>query len=80
MLEQPQGRDWRSFRDVTLRWVGGIAILGMLAALVIFYLTRGMVKIEGGRSGRTIVRFNAFERARALDDGDLLHRSGASAG
>lgn len=63
MLEQPQGRDWRGFRDGTLRWVGGIAILGMLAALVIFYLTRGMVKIEGGRTGRSVVRFNAFERA-----------------
>src|SRR3954465_12958528 len=62
VLEQPAGRDWRSFRDVTLRWVGGIAILGMLAALVIFYLTRGMVKIEGGRSGRTILSFNGFER------------------
>jgi formate dehydrogenase subunit gamma len=63
VLEQPAGRDWRNFRDVTLRWIGGIAILGMLALLVIFYLVRGMVKIEGGRSGRTIVRFNAFERA-----------------
>jgi formate dehydrogenase subunit gamma len=62
VLEQPAGRDWRNFRDVTLRWVGGIAILGMLAALIIFYLVRGMVKIEGGRSGRTVVRFNAFER------------------
>src|SRR4249919_2823320 len=41
MLEQPQGREWRNFRDVTLRWVGGIAILGVLAAIVIFYLTRG---------------------------------------
>src|SRR5262245_44759433 len=56
VLEQPQGRDWRNFRDVTLRWVGGIAILGVLAALIIFYLTRGMVKIGGGRAGRTIVR------------------------
>src|SRR3954464_8255229 len=50
MLEQPQGREWRNFRDVTLRWIGGIVILGVLAALIIFYLTRGMVKIEGGRS------------------------------
>lgn len=63
VLEQPAGRDWRNFHEVTLRWIGGIVILGMLAVLVIFYLTRGMVKIEGGRSGRTIVRFNAFERA-----------------
>jgi formate dehydrogenase subunit gamma len=61
-LEQPAGRDWRHFHEVTLRWIGGIAILGVLALLVVFYLSRGMVRIESGRSGRTIVRFNAFER------------------
>jgi formate dehydrogenase subunit gamma len=62
VLEQPAGRAWREFRNVTLRWIGGIAILGVLALLVIFYLSRGMVRIEDGRSGRTIVRFTAFER------------------
>ncbi len=61
-IEQPAGRDWRHFQEVTLRWIGAIAILGMLVLLVLFYLMRGMVRIEGGRSGRTIVRFNAFER------------------
>ena len=45
-----------------MRWVSGIAILGMLTLLIIFYLWRGMVRIESGRSGRTIVRFNAVER------------------
>jgi formate dehydrogenase subunit gamma len=62
VLEQPAGRDWREFRNVTLRWVGGIAILGMLALLVIFYLSRGMVRLQSGRSGRTVERFSAFER------------------
>ncbi len=62
ILVQPAGRDWREFRTVTLHWIGAIAVLGMLAVLVIFYLTRGMVRLESGRSGRTIVRFNAFER------------------
>ncbi len=62
VLEQPAGRDWRYFHNVTLRWIGGIAILGILAVLVIFYLMHGMVRIEGGRSGRTIVRFSGFER------------------
>jgi formate dehydrogenase subunit gamma len=62
MLEQPAGRDWRQFHQVTLRWIGAIAIVGMLAVLILFYLIRGMVKIEAGRSGRTLVRFNAFER------------------
>ena len=61
-IEQPAGRDWREFHQVTLPWIGAIAILGMLALLVVFYLMRGMVKIENGRSGRLIVRFNAFER------------------
>ncbi|MGH6727319.1 MAG: formate dehydrogenase subunit gamma [Pseudolabrys sp.] len=61
-LIHPAGREWREFRTVTLRWIGGIAILGILAVLVIFYLVRGQVKLESGRSGRTIVRFNAFER------------------
>ena len=62
VLEQPAGRDWRQFHQVTLRWVAAIAILGMLAVLLLFYLIRGMVRIENGRSGRTLVRFNAFER------------------
>jgi formate dehydrogenase subunit gamma len=61
-IEQPAGRDWRHFHEVTLRWIGAIAIVGVLAVLVIFYLSRGMVRIESGRSGRTIVRFNAGER------------------
>jgi formate dehydrogenase subunit gamma len=61
-LEQPAGRDWRAFHQETLPLIGAIVILGMLALLVIFYLMRGMVKIEAGRSGRTLVRFNAFER------------------
>ena len=62
VLIQPGGRDWRAFHETTLRWIGAISILGMLLLLVGFYLFRGMVRIERGRSGRTIVRFNAFER------------------
>ena len=61
-IEQPAGLDWRHFHQVTLRWIGGVVILGILAVLLVFYLWRGMVRIESGRSGRTIVRFNAFER------------------
>src|SRR5215831_14725076 len=62
VIEHPVGRNWQEFHSVTLRWLGAIAILGMLLLLVVFYLIRGMVRIEAGRSGRTIVRFTAFER------------------
>jgi formate dehydrogenase subunit gamma len=62
VIEQPMGRVWREFHEVWLLWIGAIAVLGMLAALIAFYLWRGMVRIESGRSGIDIVRFNAFER------------------
>lgn len=61
-LIQPAGRDWRAFQSGTLLWIGGIAILGMLALLAGFYAVRGRIRVEGGFSGRTILRFNALER------------------
>ena len=62
-LIQPAGQSWREFHNRTLTWVGGIAILGMLAVLVVFYMTRGRIPIEGGPSGRTIERFNLLDRS-----------------
>jgi formate dehydrogenase subunit gamma len=62
IIEQTAGRDWRQFHEVTLRWIGAISIIGLTLGILIFYLVRGMVRIKAGRSGRVIVRFNAFER------------------
>jgi formate dehydrogenase subunit gamma len=61
-LIQPAGKQWRDFIRDTLPWIGGIFILGMLALLTLFYLIRGRVPIEGGRSGETITRFNGLGR------------------
>ncbi|GIX08709.1 MAG: formate dehydrogenase [Elioraea sp.] len=61
-LIQPAGRDFQEFWRSTMKWIGGIAILGMLAVLAIFYLVRGTIRIEAGPSGRTIQRFNGVER------------------
>jgi len=62
VIEQPQGRDWRDYREGTLPLIGTIAMLGMIVLLAIFFMVRGMVRIRSGRSGVNIVRFNAFER------------------
>jgi formate dehydrogenase subunit gamma len=62
-LIQPAGRDWRVFHNRTLAWIGGIAILGMLAILAAFYLIRGRIRPSSGLSGRTVLRFNLLERA-----------------
>jgi formate dehydrogenase subunit gamma len=62
VIEQPMGRVWRLFHEVYLHWIGAGVILGLIALLLVFYLIRGVIRIEGGRSGRTIKRFNSFER------------------
>jgi formate dehydrogenase subunit gamma len=62
VLEHPAGRAWREYHTVTLKWIGGIAILGMVVLLVIFYMWRGSMKVRAGFSGTTILRFNALER------------------
>jgi formate dehydrogenase subunit gamma len=62
VLIQPAGRAWDYFHQVTLRWVGAIVILGMIAALAAAYFVMGRLRISAGRSGKKIPRFNSFER------------------
>ncbi len=61
-LIRPAGREWREFHQGTMHLIGGIAILGMLALLVVFYFTRGKIMISGGPTNRTITRFGSFDR------------------
>jgi formate dehydrogenase subunit gamma len=63
ILQQPQGRDYRGFREDVLPWLGGLFVLGMIVALAIFYFTRGRIRLDHSEeSGRKILRFNALER------------------
>src|SRR5258707_3556233 len=61
-LIQPGGRDGRDFHRGKLPWIGGIAILGMIALLAIFLMVRGRIRVHQGLSGKTILRFASFER------------------
>ena len=61
-LVQPQGRDWRATMNSTVRSWGAWLVFGMIALVTAFYLIRGTIMIDGGRSGRTIERFTEFER------------------
>jgi formate dehydrogenase subunit gamma len=62
VLEHPAGREWRQFHTVTLKWIGGISIVGMLVVLVLFYLWRGPMRVKSGYSGINILRFDVLER------------------
>lgn len=60
-LMQP-GRDWRAFNQETLPRLGSIAVLGVLAVLVLFYLVRGKIRIDAGPSTMRITRFGSVDR------------------
>ncbi len=61
-LIRPAGREWREFHQGTMYLIAAVSVLGILALLVVFYMTRGKIMIEGGAAGSTITRFNALER------------------
>ena len=62
-LIQGAGREWREFRNGPLTKLGGWLLVGILAAIAVFYLVRGPMVVHGQPTGRLIERFNAIERA-----------------
>ncbi len=62
VLVQDGGMKWLAFRAGPLRHYGGYLLLGVIGLLALFYLVRGRIRIEGGRSGETILRFTLIER------------------
>lgn len=62
VLIQSAGEDWRLMHDHQVTRYGAMALLGVLAAIVLFYLTRGRIRIDGGRTGRVIPRFSLAQR------------------
>lgn len=61
-LVQPAGREWREVVKGPLRVWGSWLMLGMLGALIVFYVLRGKIAISAGPAGRTMERFNLMER------------------
>lgn len=62
VLIQNGGENWRALRNGPLMVYGGWLLLGVAGAILLFYLVRGSVRLEGGRSGLTVPRWMAVER------------------
>ncbi|MFA7429349.1 MAG: formate dehydrogenase subunit gamma [Rhodospirillaceae bacterium] len=60
-LIQTGGMDWLEFRSEVIGFWGMVAVLGMLTGLTAFFMIRGRIKIDSGRSGRLIQRFKRIE-------------------
>lgn len=63
VLIQSEGDLWRALRNGVVAYWGAIAIAGVIAAIAVFYLLRGPIRIDSGPAGRTILRFKFIERA-----------------
>ncbi|MDJ0821352.1 MAG: formate dehydrogenase subunit gamma [Paracoccaceae bacterium] len=62
VLMQDGGMAWYEFRSGPLATYGGWLLLGTIGALLLFYLLRGRIMVDGEKTGRTVTRFQAFER------------------
>jgi formate dehydrogenase subunit gamma len=62
ILIQPEGRNWRGFRTRTLTIAGAVIVLGTVLVLAGLYLLKGPQRIDAGRSGRSIERYDWLER------------------
>jgi formate dehydrogenase subunit gamma len=61
VLIQSGGEVWRSVREGPVKRWGGIALIAVLAAIILFHLVAGSVKLEQ-RTGRTITRWSLYDR------------------
>jgi formate dehydrogenase subunit gamma len=59
---QDGGMRWLELRAGPLPRYGGFALLGMTALILLFYLLRGKILIEGEKTGQTVLRFRLLER------------------
>lgn len=63
VLEQPQGRTWRDWRNDKIAYGGALYVLGIGALLGLFLAARGRVPLQEPESGVAVERFSPFERA-----------------
>jgi len=61
-LIQDGGMRWLLFRKGPLATYGAYLLGGTILILALFFLIRGRIRIEGAKTGRTVLRFKAVER------------------
>lgn len=62
LIQSEGDTDYRAVRNGPLSLYSIYALVGMLLLLSLFFLLRGRIKIDHGRSGVTMQRFNELER------------------
>jgi formate dehydrogenase subunit gamma len=61
-LIEASGQNWRQLRNGPMATYGSWLLAGVLMAIILFYVTRGQVKLDHPRTGQTIERWTLNER------------------
>jgi len=62
VLIQSEGETWRNLRNGPISLFGGWLLLGIVIVIGVYFAVRGRIRIDGGRSGRTVQRFTQWQR------------------
>ena len=62
VLINARGEEWARFRITKLSSYGGIAIAAVFVIVILLYVVRGKIPVDGGLSGRMVRRFTDYER------------------
>lgn len=62
VLVQPAGQTWREFRNGPTTLYGGVWLLLVVAAILVFYAWRGPIRMQEPPSGKPMLRFTPAER------------------
>jgi formate dehydrogenase subunit gamma len=62
VLIQSDGLTWRQIRNGPITLYGGALVAFMLAAIGLFYKSKGTIKLKAAPTGKTIQRFSQAER------------------
>lgn len=63
VLINTSGQLWREIRNKWITPIGVLMILGSFAALFLFYLWAGQIKLDQELTGKKVLRWTPFERA-----------------
>jgi formate dehydrogenase subunit gamma len=63
VLVSPDGNTWRQIRNGPVTFYGSLIVLIVFVAIAIFHSRKGMLRLEGKPTGKTMVRFSNWERS-----------------